>query len=285
MNRRLSGSTASRRDQTPTPDDRSDNAQLLKSSPQAGLARIGEDLLMSQRSTAPTAADFTRLLWTYQDDEERRKIQRYFTPNESDTFIGVRMGQVFDLAKTFIDTPPAELEKLLESPIHEARAGALSIMSKQATAKTTPESRRTELFDLYLRRHDRIDNWDLVDLAAPNVIGNHLLSRPRDILYELARSSNPWERRTAIYSTLAFVRRGETAETMAIATILVNDPHDLVQKPTGGMLREAGKKDQPALRAFLDEHAATMPRVTLRYAVERLHPAQRTLYLAAGKAR
>ena len=246
---------------------------------------IGEDLLMSQPPAELNAAEFTRLLWTYQDDEERRKIQRYFTPNQSDTFLGVRMGQVFDLAKTFIDTTPAELERLLESPIHEARAGALSIMSKQAVATKTPDSRRTELFDLYLRRHDRIDNWDLVDLAAPNVIGNHLRRRPRDILYELARSANPWERRTAIYSTLAFVRRGETADTIAIATILVDDPHDLVQKPTGGMLREAGKKDEPALRAFLDKHAATMPRITLRYAIERLDPAQRTKYLATGKAR
>lgn len=239
---------------------------------------------MTQEPASWTAEEFTRRLRTFQSDDELRKIKRYFT-SDNDDFIGVRMLNVFELAKIFIATPPAELEKLLESPIHEARAGALSIMSKQAAARTTPESRRTELFDLYLRRHDRIDNWDLVDLAAPNVIGNHLRARPRDILYELARSSNPWERRTAIYSTLAFVRLGEITDTIAIASILVNDPHDLVRKPTGGMLREAGKQDQPALRAFLDEHAATMPRVTLRYAVERLDPALRTQYLAARQAR
>jgi DNA alkylation repair enzyme len=240
---------------------------------------------MTREPATQTAEEFTRQLRTFQSDDELRKIQRYFSSDGGDVFIGVRMLHVFDLAKTFIDTPPGEIEKLLDSPIHEVRAGGLSIMSKQAAAKKTPESRRTELFDLYLRRHDRIDNWDLVDLAAPNVIGSYLLTRPRDVLYELAHSLEPWERRTAIYSTLAFVRRGEVADTIAIASILVNDPHDLVQKPTGGMLREAGKKDERALRIFLDEHAATMPRVTLRYAVERLDPVQRAKYLGASKAR
>lgn len=240
---------------------------------------------MTQEPAYLTAEEFDRRLRTFQSDDELRKIQRYFTSDGDDVFIGVRMLHIFDLAKVFIATPPQEIERLLDSPVHELRAGALSIMSKQATAKKTPDSRRTELFDLYLRRHDRINNWDLVDLAAPNVIGNYLLDKPRDVLYELAQSPNPWERRTAIYSTLAFVRRGEVADTIAIATILVNDPHDLVQKPTGGMLREAGKKDGASLSAFLDEHAATMPRVTLRYAVERLDPAQRAKYLAAGKTR
>ena len=152
-------------------------------------------------------------------------------------------------------------------------------MSKQAARKSTPDTRRGELFDLYLRRHDRIDSWDLVDLAAPNVIGDYLLGRPREVLYDLARSANPWERRTAIYSTLAFVRKGDVTDTFGIARILLNDPHDRVQKPTGGMLREAGKKDEPALLAFLDIHAAAMPRTMLRYAVERLEPSVRSAYL------
>ena len=240
---------------------------------------------MTHESTPLTAEEFTRRLLTFQSDDELRKIRRYFKDGGGDTFIGVRMLHIFDLAKSFLAMPPLEIEKMLDSPIHEVRAGALSLMSKQATDKKTPESRRGQLFDLYLRRHDRIDNWDLVDLAAPNVIGNYLLTRPRNILYELARSPNPWKRRTAIYSTLAFVRRGEVTDTMAIAGILVDDPHDLVQKPTGGMLREAGKKDAQALTTFLDENAATMPRITLRYAVERLDPVQRAKYLAASKAR
>jgi DNA alkylation repair enzyme len=137
------------------------------------------------------------------------KIQRYFKSGEGqygegDTFIGVRMGQVFALAKEFIDMPPSEIEKLLESPIHEVRAGGCSIMGKQATSKKTPESRRKELYDLYLRRHDRINNWDLVDLASYKVVGSYLFdfSKPRAVLYKLARSREMWERRTAIVSKL-----------------------------------------------------------------------------------
>jgi len=236
---------------------------------------------MIERQKTPTAAEFTSQLESFQSDDELRKIRRYFKADGNDRFIGVRMLHVFTLAKTFIDLPPAEIEDLLESPIHEARAGALSIMSKQAARKSTPDARRTELFDLYLRRHDRIDNWDLVDLAAPNVIGDYLLDRPRVILYDLAGSVNSWERRTAIYSTLAFVRKGEIADTLGIAGILLGDPHDLVQKPTGGMLREVGKKDQQALLAFLDVHSVTMSRTMLRYATERLEPAMRSRYLGA----
>ncbi len=240
---------------------------------------------MSERQATPTAVEFVAQLQTFQSDDELRKIQRYFSSDNRDHFIGVRMLHVFTLAKTYIDLPPAEIEGLLESPLHEARAGALSVMSKQAARKSTPDARRAELYDLYLRRHDRIDNWDLVDLAAPNVIGDYLLNRPRDVLYALARSVNPWERRTAIFSTLAFVRKGEVGDTLGIAAILQSDPHDLVQKPTGGMLREVGKKNEPALLKFLDTYSATMPRVMLRYAVERLEPTVRSQYLNSNGSR
>ena len=233
---------------------------------------------MSVRPDA-TAEQFLAQLRARQSDEELRKIGRYF-PGATD-FIGVRMGEVFELAKAFIDLPVAQIELLLDSPIHEARAGALSVMSKQAARTSTPAARRQELFGLYLRRHDRIDNWDLVDLAAPTVIGGYLVDKPRDVLYELARSPSRWERRTAIFSTLAFVRKSDVNDTFAIAELLVADPEDLVQKPTGGMLREAGKKDEAALLTFLDAHATEMPRVMLRYAVERLTPEQRQRYLGA----
>jgi hypothetical protein len=146
------------------------------------------------------------------------------------------MGQVFELAKEFIDMPPAELEKLLENPIHEVRAGALSIMDKQGRRNETPESRRKELFDLYLRRIDRINNWDLVDLAAGFMVGRYLEDKPRDILYQLARSENLWERRTAMVSTSYFIRKGDVDDTFKIAEILVNDLHDLIQKAVGGRL-------------------------------------------------
>ena len=235
--------------------------------------------------TGPTAEQFTSELMAMHSDDELHKIQRYFKAGAGDDFVGVRMGDVFALAKTYLELPPGEIEQLLDSPVHEVRAGALRIMSNQYAAKQTTAPRRQELFELYLRRHDRINNWDLVDLAAPAVVGAHLLDRPRDLLYELARSDDPWERRTAIFSTLAFVRRGECGDTFALAEILLDDPEDLVQKPTGGMLREAGKHDLPALLGFLDAHAAEMPRTTLRYAIERLEPAQRAGYLKSTSAK
>jgi len=235
-----------------------------------------------------TAKRFVEKLKTYQSAEELKKTQRYFKSGEgeyaeADKFMGVRMGQVFSLAKEFIEMPPNEIEKLLDSQIHEARVGAVSIMDWQARQKKTPEARRKVLFDLYLRRHDRINNWDLVDRSAPYVVGGYLFDKPRDVLYKLARSKNVWERRTAIVSTYYFVRQGDVADTFKIAEMLLNDNHDLIHKATGGWLREAGKKDRQRLLRFLDKYAATMPRTALRYAIEHLDPKQRAHYLSLKK--
>lgn len=235
-----------------------------------------------------SAAQFIEKLKTYASREELLKYQRYFrfeadAKDADDHFIGVRMGQVFELAKEFIDMPPAEIEKLLESPIHEARAGACSIMDKKARAKKTTESELKELFDLYMRRHDRVNNWDLVDLGCLHMVGSFLLDKPRDILYELARSANQWERRTAILGTAYLIRKGYTQDTFKIAEILVNDREDLVNKGAGWMLRFAGDKEPAKLLAFLDKYAATMPRVLLRYAIEKLDKAQRDHYLGMRK--
>jgi 3-methyladenine DNA glycosylase AlkD len=232
-----------------------------------------------------TADRFVERLTAYRSPDQLRKYQRAFKVAEGgEEFIGVRMGQVFALAKEFIELPPAELERLLESPIHEVRAGALSIMDKQARRRRTPEARRKELFELYLRRIDRVDNWDLVDLAAPYVVGGYLSDKPRDVLYDLARSENPWERRTAIVSTGFFIRQGEVDDTFRIAELLAADNHDLVQKATGWMLREAGKRDRQRLLGFLDHHAASLPRILLRYAIEHLDQQQRTHYLGRKQA-
>ncbi len=159
------------------------------------------------------------------------------------------------------------------------RAGALKIMAKQAAAKTTSDAERKDLFELYLRRMDRINNWDLVDLGAWDVVGRYLIDKPRDVLYELAHSTNVWGRRTAILATLYFVRQGDVDDAFRIAELLLHDDQDLVQKATGGVLREAGKKDLPRLMGFLDRHAATMPRTALRYAVEHFDKEQRDSYL------
>jgi 3-methyladenine DNA glycosylase AlkD len=230
---------------------------------------------------ALTADRFMERLTASRSPEQLHKYQRAFkgAAEGGDQFIGVPMGQVFALAKEFIELPPAELERLLESPVHEARAGALSVMDKQARRRRTPQARRRELFELYLRRIDRIDNWDLVDLAAPYVVGGYLADRPRDVLDELARSQSPWARRTAIVATGYLIRQGEVDDTFRIAELLAGDDHDLVQKATGWMLREAGKRDRRRLLRFLDGHAATLPRTLLRYAIEHLEADQRAHYL------
>ena len=227
-----------------------------------------------------TAERFVERLKLLQSQKELEKIQRYFKSANGDrnVFMGVKMGEVFSLAKEFIQMTPQEIETLLESPIHEVRTGAVSIMDFQARDKKIPESRKEELFDLYIRRHDRINNWDLVDRSAPYVVGGYLFDKPRDILYELAISPNLWERRTAIVSTYFFIRQNQLDDTFDIAEILINDKEDLIQKATGGWLREAGKRDVTRLRAFLEKYAATMPRITLRYAIEHFSQDERKYY-------
>ncbi|MBC6462872.1 DNA alkylation repair protein [Actinomadura sp. HBU206391] len=197
----------------------------------------------------------------------------------------VRMRDVFALAERFIDLPIAEIDRLLDSHVHEIRVGALSIMGKRSARKGTPDVTRRELLELYLRRVDRIDTWDLVDVSAHQVIGGYLLDRPRDVLYRLARSPRWWERRIAMQATLTFVRAGDLDDTFALADILISDEHDKVHTVVGGMLREAGKHDRDRLLGFLDRHAATAPRVLLRYTIEHLEPERRAHYLALGKRR
>ncbi|GAA1852216.1 DNA alkylation repair protein [Asanoa iriomotensis] len=192
----------------------------------------------------------------------------------------VRMGDVFALAKEHIDLPTAEIDKLLDSDTHLVRVGAVSIMGKRAVRKRTTEAERAELFDLYLRRTDRIDTWDLVDVSAHQVVGGYLLDKPRDVLYRLARSDDWWERRIAMFATLTFVRAKELDDTFALAELLVDDEHEFVRTVVGGMLREAGKHDRARLLAFLDRHAATAPRIVLRFAIEHLDKDQRADYLA-----
>ena len=231
-----------------------------------------------------TGAGFIRELRKQADPAARADVERYFHADANarstgNRILGVSFGKIFPVAKKFAGMSLADIEGLLESRYYEVRMGAVSIMDFQARARKTSEEDRKGLFDLYLRRHDRINNWDLVDRAAPHVVGGYLAARPRAVLYELARSKNPWERRTAIVSTWFFIRDDDIDDTFRIAELLVNDPHELVQKAVGSWVREAGKRDEKRLRAFLDTHAATMPRVILRYAVEKLPARTRAKYL------
>lgn len=236
------------------------------------------------------AARFIERLEPLGSPELVEEARTYLQPGvkvrgDVDVSIGARMGDVFALAKEFTDMPLDQVEVLLDSAVHEVRVGAVSIMDFQARNKRTSPERRKELFDLYIRRHDRINTWDLVDRSAPYVVGGYLFDEPRDILYELARSEEMCERRTAIVATYYFIRQRDTADTFRIAQMLVDDDHDLIQKAVGGWVREAGKRDPDGLRDFLDEFAATMPRTTLRYAIEHLDRAQRDHYMGLKKKR
>lgn len=229
---------------------------------------------------APTAAGFAAALVELASLEQRQKYTRYF-PDDTD-FIGVRMGDIFTLAGRALNMPVGEIETLLESPVHEMRAGACSIMGKAATHRAVSTDRQHELYNLYLRRHDRIGSWDLVDLGAHQVVGSWLVDKPRHPLDRLAASTFWPERRSAIVATAAFIKRRDTADTLRLARTLLHDENPFVQKGTGWMLRYAGDVDRDALLGFLDENAAVMPRVMLRYSIEKLDQPVRAGYLAAA---
>lgn len=224
-------------------------------------------------------------------DEFIKQLKALATPSEEnkttnsseDISIGVRMGQVFKLAKQYMAMPLNEVEKLLESNIHEARVGAVSIMDFQARDKKTPEEEKKKLFDLYIRRHDRINTWGMVDRSAIYVIGSYLMDKPHDILFQLAHSKHPMERRTAIVSCAYFIKNNQLDDTYQISELLMHDDNELVQNAAGWMLRFAGDKDQKRLLEFLDIHATKMPRPMLRNAIEKLNAQQKKHYLEAHK--
>jgi 3-methyladenine DNA glycosylase AlkD len=253
-------------------------------------AKQSPDTTTAAATKPTTAAAFITKMKAHQSNDELKKIQKYFKMEkgqygEGDKFMGIRMGTLFKLAKASVDMIPAEIEKLLGSNVHEIRAGAVSIMNNQARIKKTPESRRKELFDLYLKRHDRINNWDLVDLGAVHVVGLYLFDKPRTILYKLALSKNMWERRTAIVSTGYFLKHDDVEDTFTIGELMVNDKEDLINKAVGGWVRHAGRgKHRERLLSFLDKHAPTMPRTALRYAIEHLTKKQKDHYMGLAKA-
>lgn len=226
-----------------------------------------------------TAAEFLKRLKALRSAVVARS-HAHLAADEDDTILGVRMGQVFALAKEFMSMELDEVETMLESPIHEMRVGAVSIMDFQARSKKTTDERRKELFDLYIRRHDRINTWDLVDRSAPWVVGSYLFDKPRKILYKLAKSKKMAERRTAIVSTLYFIGKGDVEDAFKLAETMLYDKEDLIHKANGWALRFAGDKDRKQLLKFLDKYAVDMSRVTLRYATEKFEKKQREYYMS-----
>lgn len=187
--------------------------------------------------------------------------------------------EIFSLAKAYQQMPVFEVVNLLKDKDDNHRLGAVSILDWKARNKKTSNEERKEVFKAYIENHNWIDNWGLVDRSAPYVVGGYLHDKDKKPLYDLAKSKNPMERRTAIVSTYYFIRKNETEDTFKIAEILVNDKDEYVQKAVGSWIREAGKKNEKKLKNFLDKHATEMPRVMLRYAIEKFDKETREYYL------
>lgn len=229
-----------------------------------------------------TAKQIINELNSCEDPARAIHSQRFFKTGkgqygEGDIFIGLTVPQTRLVCKKYKDLPIVEIEKLLESPIHEHRLAAVIIMRSQAERANSVL--RKSLYDLYLRRTDRINNWDIIDISCHKIVGTYLADKNRAILYKLARSKQMWERRIAIISTAYFISNNDLEDTFKLAEILLKDKEDLMHKATGWMLREAGKKNEARLKEFLDKYASTMPRTMLRYSLERLHPADRAHYM------
>ena len=213
------------------------------------------------------------------DAEKAIVLPRFFKTGrgeygEGDKFLGITVPHIRLVAKQYGHAPLEVVNRLLDSEWHECRMCALLMLVMQY--KKATEEDKQAIFDLYLSRTERINNWDLVDLSAPGIVGEHLYPcTDRSILYRLAESPLLWDRRIAMVSTLTFIRRGDFNDTFALADKLVTSRHDLMQKAVGWMLREMGKRDIALLRIFLDKHAATMPRTMLRYAIEKMDSAER----------
>lgn len=197
---------------------------------------------------------------------------------EGDKFIGLTVPSQREIARKYYqDINLVHLQNLLNSKIHEYRLTAIMMLTlKYEKAKKIDKKIFVEL---YLKNTRNINNWDLIDLSSNKIVGNYLLDKPKDILYKLAKSKSIWEKRIAMLATFEFIKNKKYDDALKIGTILLHDSHDLIQKAVGWMLREVGKKDLQIELKFLDKHYKTMPRTTLRYAIEKFTPTQRNHYL------
>ena len=216
------------------------------------------------------------------DGERAWVLQRFFKTGqgeygEGDTFVGLRVPEIRKLAKEYQALPFSEIIKLLRSSLHEARLLALLILVRAYTRGDAFLQER--IFKLYLQNTRFINNWDLVDGSAEYIVGSHLRYRSRSPLHALAISKLLWDRRISIMATFHYIKRGEFAETLRIAELLLRDPEDLIHKAVGWMLREIGKRDRLIEEELLKVHYKTMPRTMLRYAIEKFPEKLRQRYL------
>ena len=224
----------------------------------------------------------TNELQALSDAEKREIFPNFFKAGkgeygEGDHFLGVTVPNIRAIAKLHKNISIEEIRDLIQSEWHEVRLCALIIMVEKSKKKD--EALRKELFNLYLSQTERINNWDLVDLSCRFIIGEYLLDKSRDILYQLAQSPLLWDNRIAIVSTYAFIRKGQLEDTYALSDLMMQHPHDLMHKAIGWMLREAGKRDSERLYDYVMSHRADMPRTMLRYAIEKFSPKERAILM------
>lgn len=248
--------------------------------------------MLAMTDLAQTAAAVQAALRAIADPADAIHLQRFFKTGpgeygEGDVFIGVRVPATRAVAKRFAALSLDEIDLLLDSPVHEDRFAGLVVLNARFAAASKPrtfdDAARAEMVDRYLAavRRGRVNNWDLVDVSAENIVGPWLLDKPRELLFELAGADSLWERRVALLSSFAFIKSGDATTTFALAERLLDDRRDLIQKALGWMLREVGKRiEQRLLTDFLDRHAADLGRTALSYATEHLDPARRAHYRA-----
>jgi len=220
----------------------------------------------------------------YANPQKAKISSRFFKTGkgeygQGDVFLGISVPNQRKVAGDFKELPLSQTAKLLQSRVHEHRLTALLILVSQF--QKGEEKIKKQIFDLYLKNYKYINNWDLVDLSAPKIVGAYLLEKPekRKVLYQLACSNNLWKKRIAMLSTYTFIKNNQFTDTLKIAEILLDDKHDLIHKAVGWMLREIGKIDQKEEELFLKKHYKTMPRTMLRYAIEKFNEKKRKSYL------
>ena len=229
-----------------------------------------------------TVKEIQRELESFSAPEKKERLPYFFKTGkgqygEGDKFLGVVVPDTRTIAKKYKAIPFEEIKKLLENEYHECRLCALLILVERF--KKARGEERKEIVDFYLSHTSRINNWDLVDLSARDIVGEYLLNKDRSDLYKLAESDLLWDQRIAVVATFAFIRRGDLDDIFALSEKLLKHKHDLMHKAIGWMLREAGKKDKDRLCLFLDHFHKEMPRTMLRYSIEKFTPEERTHYM------
>ncbi len=227
-------------------------------------------------------ADVVRETRKY-SNKEKAKTSAWFFKTEKgqygfgDVFVGITVPEMRTISKKFYEISLSEVQKLLDSKIHEERFIGLTILDLKFSK--SDEANKKKIVSLYLKNTKNVNNWDLVDTSAYSILGEYLLDKNRDILYKFSRSKSLWERRISIVATYVFIKKGDFKDTLNISKNLLGDKEDLMHKAVGWMLREVGKKDEVVLKKFLKENINKLPRTTLRYAIERFESNERKMFL------